>query len=115
MTESSANPVLVLCRDLMFASKIRAAASDSTAIKLLRDPAQLIGESGGTLIVDLSQEGALEAASSWKSANAASRLIGFVAHVDHETAARAQAKGFDDVFTRRQFVEMLPQLIRGES
>src|SRR5438132_9782751 len=115
MHEPNARPVLVLCRDLMFASKIRAAAADGIAIKLLRDPAQLIGESGGMLIVDLSQDGALEAGSSWKSANPASRLIGFVAHVDHETAERAQANGFDDVFTRRQFVEVLPQLMRGES
>lgn len=113
--EANSTGILVLCRDLMFASKIRATAASSGAeMKLLRDPAQLIGETGRALIVDLGQPEALEAASSWKSANPAAQLIGFVSHVETDTIARAKSAGFDSVLTRGQFAQSLPELLRGD-
>src|SRR5690349_4816613 len=99
-TDPAAAPVLVLCRDLMFASKIRGAAGgagEAVKIQWLRDPAQLIGADGTVLIVDLGQDGALDAGASWKSSHPAARLIGFVSHVDTATIDRARAAGFDDV------------------
>jgi hypothetical protein len=112
-------PILVLCRDLMFASKIRgaaAAAGDGVKIQLLRDPAQLEGLDGAALIVDLGQDGALDAGAQWKSAHPTVRAIGFVSHVDTATIAAAKAAGFDDVLTRGQFdatvTTLLPALMR---
>ena len=115
-----AGPILVLCRDLLFASKIRAAAAaaagDGVKIQLLRDPAQLLGLDGAALIVDLGQDGALDAGARWKSAHPTARAIGFVSHVDTATIAAAKAAGFDDVLSRGQFdatvTTLLPALIR---
>src|SRR4051812_592713 len=107
---NAAAPILVLCRDLMFASKIRSAAG-SIAIKLLRDPAQLIEFDGTALIVDLSQDGAVVAGVTWKSAHPAAALIGFVGHTDAATIARATAAGFDRVLTRGQFAANLPAIL----
>ena len=114
--EANSTGILVLCRDLMFASKIRSAAAASSAgeIKLLRDPAQLIGDTGRALIVDLGQAEALEAARSWKSANRGSKLIGFASHVETETIAHAKSAGFDRVLTRGQFAQSLPELLSEE-
>jgi hypothetical protein len=114
-----AGPILVLCRDLMFASKIRgaaAAAGDGVKIQWLRDPAQLLGLDGAALIVDLGQDGALDAGATWKSAHPTARAIGFVSHVDTAMIAAAKAAGFDDVLSRGQFdatvSRLLPALIR---
>jgi hypothetical protein len=111
--------ILVLCRDLIFASKIRgaaAAAGEDVKIQLLRDPAQLPGIDGAALIVDLGQDGALDAGARWKSAHPAARAIGFVSHVDTTTIAAAKAAGFDDVLSRGQLdatvTRLLPALIR---
>src|SRR3954468_7015809 len=98
----AAAPILVLCRDLMFASKIRAAAGAIT-VKLLRDPVQLITIDGAAMIVDLAQDGALDAGVAWKSAHPAARLVGFVGHTDAATIERANAANFDQVLTRGQF------------
>ena len=104
-------PVLVLVRDLMFSSRISAAArATGVEIAVLRDPAQLRGARGRRLIVDLNQPGALEASIEWNSASACD-VVGFVSHVDAETIARARAAGIDRVLPRSRFVEMLPELL----
>ena len=103
-------PVLVLVRDLMFASRISAAArAAGVTIATLRDPAQVSGATGRRLIVDLNLPGALEAAVGWKNASA-SEVVGFVSHVDAETIARARAAGIDRVLPRSRFVRILPEL-----
>ena len=104
-------PVLVLVRDLMFSSRISAAArAAGVAIAIVRDPAQVSGARGRRLIVDLNQAGALEAAADWKAASAGD-VVGFVSHVDSETIARARASGIDRVLPRSRFVEILPDLL----
>ncbi len=101
---------LVLCRDLLFASKITGTAGASgMPIKLLRDPAKLAGESGGRLIVDLNQDGALDAALAWKRQSGGT-VIGFVSHVDADTIRQARAGGIDRVLARSEFVRLLPEL-----
>jgi hypothetical protein len=104
-------PVLVLVRDLMFSSKIRATAQAAAVpIKLLRDPSALAGEGGSKLIVDLTLPNAIEIASIWK-ARTGGGVIGFIGHTDVETIARAQAAGLDQVLTRGQFTQMLSSLL----
>lgn len=104
-------PILVLVRDLLFASKITATAQAVGAkVKIVRDPEMLQSESGEKLIVDLNQTGALEAAAAWKAASGGT-VIGFVSHVDRETIGRARAAGITDVLARSQFVESLPRLL----
>jgi hypothetical protein len=108
-----ANPtVLVLVRDLMFSSRISAAArAAGAAVSLLRDPAGLDPNAPGRrLIVDLNLPGALESAVEWKGTTAG-EVVGFVSHVDAETIARARAAGIDRVLPRSRFVEILPELL----
>jgi hypothetical protein len=107
-----AEPILVLVRDLMFASKISGTAqAQGVSLKIIRDPDKLAGEKGDRLIVDLNQAGALEAATQWKAASAGP-VIGFVSHVDHDTISRANEAGIDQVLPRSQFVARLADLLR---
>ncbi len=105
-------PTVLLCRDLMFVSKVTATArAAGAAVKVLRDPAQLAGSPARRLLVDLAQEGALDAAAAWKAASPESEVIGFVSHVDGETIARAQRSGIDRVMTRGAFSAGLEGLL----
>src|SRR4051812_34719155 len=66
----SPTPVLLLCRDLLFTSKVPATArAIAIPLQVVRDPAQPPPQ-GQRLIVDLNQTGALEAAAAWKAATA---------------------------------------------
>jgi hypothetical protein len=109
----AAEPVLVLVRDLMFSSRITATArAEGAAVKIVRDAAKLRGEAGRRLIVDLNQDGAIDAAVAWK-ASTGGDVIGFVSHVDADTIARARAAGIDRVMPRSRFVEELAEILRG--
>ena len=104
--------VLVLVRDLLFASKIRATAQSlDAAVQVLRDPAQLNDAGGNRLIVDLNQPGALDVAVAWKR-RTGGHVVGFVSHVDTETIRAAREAGVDQVLPRSRFVEILPDLLR---
>ena len=113
--QSSPQPdstVLVLVRDLMFSGRIGATARAlNVPVKLIRDPAALVGAKGHRLIVDLNQEGALDAAVAWKG-RCSGEVVGFVSHVDVETIARAKAAGIDQILPRSRFVEVLGSLLR---
>jgi hypothetical protein len=105
-------PILVLVSDLIFSTRIsttaRAAGID---VKLIRDPAKLAGAEGRLLLVDLNLAGAIEAAAAWRAGDA--QVIGFISHVDAETAVKARAAGIDRVMARSRFVEILPELLGG--
>jgi hypothetical protein len=103
--------LLILCRDLLLGSKITAAAqSAGVAYRVVRDAGKLEGLTGERLIVDLNQDGALDAAAGWKRAGGA-EVIGFVSHVDAETIGRARAAGLDQILPRSRFVADLPHLV----
>jgi|SRR5581483_9845310 len=103
--------ILVLVRDLMFASKITATAQAlGCATKLIRDPEKLSVEPGERLIVDLNQPRALEAAANWKG-RSTRRVVGFVSHVDRETIDHAKSLGIDQVMPRSLFVQNLDSLL----
>ncbi|HYE20398.1 MAG TPA: hypothetical protein VEA69_18270 [Tepidisphaeraceae bacterium] len=111
MTEQT--PILMLCRDLMFTSKVIATArAAGVAVRTVRDPGQLPGE-GRKLIVDLTLEGALGAAGRWKQ-GVGGTVIAFAPHVDVETIRAAREAGLDQVLTRGAFTAQLETLIREE-
>ena len=111
---ASAPPaLLILCRDLLLGSRITAAAhAAGVPFKVVREAAKLPGQRGVRLIVDLNQEGAVDAAAAWKAATIGAEVVGFVSHVDAGTIQRARDAGLDRVLPRSRFVEHLDQLVR---
>lgn len=111
MPDPQPPPVLALCRDLIFASKIAATArAVGVPCQIVRDPAQLADQSGNLLLADLNEPGTIEAAAAWGQRH--SRLvIGFVSHVDAERIAQARDAGITRVMARSGFVEALPELL----
>ncbi|HSI34939.1 MAG TPA: hypothetical protein VK986_15225 [Tepidisphaeraceae bacterium] len=108
---SEPTPILMLCRDLMFTSKVMATArAAGVPLRTVRDPGQLPAE-GRKLIVDLTLEGALEAAGKWKQ-GAGGVVIAFAPHVDVETMRAAREVGLDQVLTRGAFTAQLESLIK---
>lgn len=114
MSEETPQPVVVLCRDLLFGSKI-SAASKATGIplKFVRDPAKLSETDHlERMIVDLNQPGYLEAAASWKK-RTAGHVTGFAGHVQTETLMNAKAMGIDAVMTNGTFSSQVDAILRG--
>jgi hypothetical protein len=106
-------PILILCRDLLFASKITATAqATATPFKLVRDASKLDDEPDARrLIVDLTQQGFIEAAAGWKQ-RTGGHVTGFAGHADVETIAQAQAAGLDTILARGQFAATLPEILK---
>jgi hypothetical protein len=108
-------PTLALVRDLLFASKISAAAqSAGVPLRILRDPAHLATTPGHLLLVDLNQPGATEAAGAWLAAATESnprRVVGFVSHTDTAAIASARSAGLTEILARGTFVQLLPNLL----
>jgi hypothetical protein len=106
---------IVLCRDLMFTSKISATAAAGVPILLIRDVSKLNDSpQAQRMIVDLNQDGFLAAAADWKR-RTGGKVIGFTGHADTETIARAHAEGLDEVLPRGAFVARLEQIISEHS
>jgi hypothetical protein len=104
-------PALALMRDLMMAGTVRAAAqSAGTELILMRDPQALAAARGRVLIVDLNQEGAIEAAGAWRKATGRP-VVGFVSHVDHAAIARAREAGIDQVLPRSALAKSLGPIL----
>jgi hypothetical protein len=107
-------PLLVLCRDLLFVSKITAtAATIGLPVKVVRDPTKLQDHpEARRLIVDLNQDGFSEAAAQWKR-QTDGHVTGFVGHADTDAIERASAAGIDAVLARGVFVARLEEILRG--
>jgi hypothetical protein len=104
--------ILVLVSDLIFSSRISAEArAAGSTIKMIRQPAQLAGQTGSRLIVDLNLPGTVDAAAEWRK-NCNGEVIGFVSHTDAELIAKARAAGLDQILPRSRFVQVLPELIK---
>ena len=102
--------ILLLCRDLMFLSKVTATArAAGVNVQVVRDPTMLPAV-GTRLFVDLNQAGALEAAATWKGATGG-QVVGFVSHVDTDAIARARQAGLDQVLPRSRFTADLERLL----
>jgi len=112
MTDAPSQPaVLVLCRDLLFTSKITSTAQTvGVPVKIIRNPEMLNDAAGNALIVDLQQDGYLDAAAQWKQ-RTGGQLTGFVGHVHTDIVARARALGFDNVIPRGAFNARLGEIL----
>ena len=107
--------VLLLCRDLIFQSRITATARElGITTATIRDPALLVDRPGRLLVVDLNQPGAIDAAGLWRTSTRRP-VVGFVSHVDAATAAAAKAAGVDRVMARSAFVTQLSAILRAGS
>jgi len=110
-------PILVAVRDLVFRSKIHAAA-ERLGVPLqfaprgtpLSEAARTLGE--GTVLADLSEPGVLEDVPAAKRA-ARVRVVGFLGHLQADLARAATDAGVDEVLTRGQLVQRLDELLLG--
>lgn len=104
-------PILILCRDLLFGSKITATAkATGHPFKVIRDPKKLAEEEGARLVVDLTQEGFLDAAIAWK-ARTGGHVTGFAGHTDVELISAAQTAGLNMVLSRGEFSARLADVL----
>jgi len=108
--------VILAVRDLVFRSKIQAAAERLGAdVRLaprgtpLDEAARELGP--GTLIADLSEPGVVGQVRAAKAAGA-TRVVGFLGHLQEDLMAAAREAGVDEILTRGQFVQRLDELLR---
>lgn len=109
-------PVLVAVRDLLFRSKITAAA-ERLGVPLrvaprgvpLSQAAAALG--GGTALVDLAEPGILDEIRRVKAAGGV-RVIGFLGHLETGLAAAARGAGADEVLSRGQLAGSLDEVLR---
>lgn len=113
MDVSESHPTLVLVRDLLFSSKITAAArAKGVAVKVVRSPAGLAAEGGSRLIVDLNADGHLNAAIDWKT-RTGGEVIGFVSHVAGDAIAEARRLGVDRILSNGGFSANVDSILGG--
>jgi AmiR/NasT family two-component response regulator len=108
--------VILAVRDLVFRSKIFAAAERlGVEVRLaprgapLSQAARDLGP--GTLIADFSEPGVIEQLPAARQAGA-TRIVGFLGHLQADLMAAAQEAGADEVLTRGQFVQRLDDLLQ---
>jgi hypothetical protein len=109
-------PLLVAVRDLVFRSKIHAAAERlgvpirfAPRLTPLSEAARDLGE--GTILADLSEPGVLDEVRAAKRAGGV-RVLGFLGHLDVDLARAAQEAGVDEILSRGQFVRRLEEILR---
>jgi hypothetical protein len=108
-------PVLVAVRDLVFRSKIHAAAERlGVEIRLAPRGAPLSAAArelgGGTALVDLSEPGAIEEIRQVKR-DGGVRVVGFLGHLEVDLARAAREAGADEVLSRGQLVQRLDEVL----
>jgi CheY-like chemotaxis protein len=113
--------ILAALDDLMFTSRIRAAAQGVGAdVRFGRTTAEVVAlarQAGpALLLLDLNARGldpmAVLAQLKSDPELAGIRVVGFVSHVQADTIAAARAAGIDEVMARSAFVSRLPDLLR---
>ncbi len=109
-------PVIVAVRDLVFRSKIFAAAERLGAeVRLaprgtpLPEAVRTLGP--GTVLADLSEPGVVGEVPAAREAGA-TRVIGFLGHLQTELMAQASAAGVVEVLTRGQLVQRLDGILQ---
>ncbi|MDP7205130.1 MAG: hypothetical protein QGH11_06170 [Pirellulaceae bacterium] len=113
--------ILLLSRDLLFPSRVRAAAEQQgRELMTVRDPERLIerlGYPGTTLVlVDLTCPGlspiAIQAAA--RKSDPGTRLVGFGPHVQQALLESAHDAGFDQVLGNGEFNQQIDSILGGE-
>jgi len=108
--------LVIAVRDLMFRSKIHAAAERlGVTIQLAPRGTPLAeavqGVERPTVLADLGEAGLLDQVRTAKAAGPV-RVVGFLGHLQEGLMADAAAAGVDEVLTRGQFVARLDELLR---
>ncbi len=110
-------PVLVAVRDLLFRSRILAAAErlgvDVRPLPRgtpLSEGARALGQ--GTVLADLSEPGAIDEIRAAKAAAGGVRIVGFLGHLEAELARAAADAGADDVLSRGELSRRLDDVLR---
>ncbi|HEX9052220.1 MAG TPA: hypothetical protein VF841_16950 [Anaeromyxobacter sp.] len=109
-------PVLVAVRDLLFRSRILAAA-ERLGVEVrplprgtpLSEGARALG--GGTVLADLSEPGALDEIRAAKAAGGV-RVVGFLGHLEADLARVASEAGADEVLSRGELSRRLDEILR---
>ncbi len=108
-------PVLVAVRDLVFRSRIHAAAQrlgiDARLLPRgtpLSEGARALGS--GTVLADLSEPGALDEIRAAKAA-ASVRVVGFLGHLEVDLARAAAEAGADEVLSRGELSRRLDDVL----
>ena len=103
-------PVLVLCDDLFFWSKIQGAAR-AAGVPLVRVSATAAApENVRRVLVDL-QATSLDPFTLPQAWKEGPELVAFASHVDLQAQERARKAGFHRVLARSAFVRELPELL----
>jgi len=110
-------PLVVAVRDLVFRSKIHAAAErQGVPLRLAPRGSTLAEAIAGlehpTVLADLGEPGLIDQVRAVKAAGPV-RVIGFLGHLQEGLMAEARAAGVDEVLTRGQFVVRLDSLLHG--
>jgi PleD family two-component response regulator len=112
--------VLAAVADLLFSSRIRAAAAAAAAeVRFARTAADVMREAESALpsllLIDLNAAplAPIETISRFKADPrlATVRIVGFVSHVQADVIAAARAAGIDEVMARSAFVSKLQELL----
>lgn len=112
--------ILAAVIDLMFASRIRTAASSAgTEVQFVRTADQVVEQAAARhpslILIDLNAAPldplAVVARLKGHPELRAIRVVGFVSHVQAELIAAARAAGVDSVLARSAFVARLPELL----
>jgi CheY-like chemotaxis protein len=120
--EDTASPrtILAVVRDLMFGSRIRAAAGQAgVSAVFVRTAADLMARaaSADLMLLDLEtpwlDAPAVIAALKADSATATVPVVVFGSHVEADALVAARAAGADRALARSAFVKLLPELLRG--
>jgi len=117
-SEFATPPLIALPADLMFAARIRDAATQANVpVHMARSVSQvleLIESATPAVIVDLDARSGDPVAliAQVKRDHPGVRVLAFVSHVREEAIAGARAAGADQVLARSAFVKRLPELVR---
>ena len=109
-------PVLVAVRDLLFRSRIQAAAQRlGVDVRLLSratplaEGARAMGS--GTVLADLAEPGVLDEIRAAKAAGGL-RIVGFLGHLEVGLARAASEAGADEVLSRGDLARRLDEILR---
>lgn len=99
--------------DLLFRSKIQAAASATgAAVSFVRDVSDSAVDGASLAIIDLDAPAAIQTIAALGSAHPSLRLVGYVSHVNADRIRDARAAGPVEVMARSAFVAALPSLLQ---
>lgn len=108
-------PVLLLCSNFLFASKIVETARQ-LGVELVQVKDELADGADGAAfdraLVDLNHPAALPSISSLRGASETLRIVAFVQHDDVESIRAARDAGASEVLARSAFVQRLPSLLK---